>query len=69
LLTSIGTIFGISGALLIALNIDMMLLAYSLFLLSVIIWGHFAISTNNQQLLIMNAVYGIINLIGIYNFL
>ncbi len=68
LLTNTATTTGIVAASLLALNINMFLVAYVLFLVSSILWAVFALKTNNTQLLIMNVVFSIINTVGVYNF-
>lgn len=69
MVNAFGTIFGISGALMIASDIKMELLGYTLFILSNVIWGLFAYKTSNKELFIMNLVYLIISFIGFYNFI
>jgi len=68
LVTNTATTTGIVAALLLALNINMFLVAYCLFLISSILWAIFALRTSNRQLLIMNVVFTVINAIGTYNF-
>ncbi len=68
LITNIATSTGVVAALLLALNLNMFLVAYVLFLLSSVLWAIFAHRTNNRQLLIMNVVFSVINTIGVYNF-
>jgi ABC-type Mn2+/Zn2+ transport system permease subunit len=67
-ITNIATATGIVAALLLALNLNMFLIAYYLFFLSSFLWAVFAYRTSNRQLLIMNIVFSVINAIGIYNF-
>jgi len=67
-LSTIGTVTGITGALLVALNMNMFVLGYTLFLTSSITWVSYAFMTKQTNLLILNLTFGIINLIGLYNF-
>jgi len=69
LLSTIGLLFGIGGAVLIALNIDMFVIGYILFLISSLAWVWYAISTKQLNLFLLNFVFGIINSIGLYNFI
>jgi len=69
LLTNTATVSGITAATLLALNIDMFLIAYLLFLLSSILWCIYALNIKNNQLFLMNITFTLINAIGVYNFL
>jgi hypothetical protein len=68
LISSIASVTGVIAAILLALNINMFLVAYVLFLISAILWAIYSIRTSNNQLLIMNAIFIVINSIGVYNF-
>jgi len=68
ILKNIALVTGVIGALLLALNIDMFVLAYILFGTSSILWAVFAYKNKNNQLLIMNVIFTIINFIGLYRF-
>jgi len=62
----IGTIFGIIGALIIALNIGYNLLGFVFFIISNIFYIRFGLSIKNYNIVILNLVFFLINLIGIY---
>jgi ribonuclease PH len=68
LILNLATITGIVAALLLALNINQFILAYSLFLTSSIFWVVFSIKDKNHQLLTMNVVFACINIIGLIRF-
>lgn len=68
-LSTIAMITGVIGALLIALNINMFILGYSLFLSSSILWIIYSVRTRQMNLFLMNFVFTIINLIGLINFI
>lgn len=67
-ITNMATGTGIIAALLIALNINQFVLAYVFFLISAVLWSIFSIRDGNKQLLLMNVVFGIINMIGLIRF-
>lgn len=69
IVTNVATVTGVTAALLLALNLDMFFIAYLLFLSSSILWSVFAYNTNNNQLLVMNIIFSVINTIGVYNFI
>lgn len=60
-----GTITGIAGALIIALNIDFNLIGFILFLISSTTWGWVAWNERRNSLLSLQLVFMIINIIGI----
>ena len=64
----IGSVFGIVGAVLVALNIGINALGYLLFLVSSIAWVIFAIKTKNKHLFYMNVVFSAINTIGLLRY-
>ena len=59
---------GVAAALLMALNLNMFTLAYSLFIISSVLWSAFAYRTSNRQLLTMNIIFVIINVNGLIRF-
>jgi len=67
-ITNSATTTGVAAALLMALNLNMFVLAYSLFIVSSVLWAIFAYRTSNRQLLTMNVIFIVINLIGLIRF-
>jgi len=67
-ITNTATVTGVVAALLMALNLNMFILAYSLFIVSSLLWSIFAQRNNNRQLLVMNLVFTLINLVGLIRF-
>ena len=67
-ITNTATVTGIAAALLMALNLNMFVLAYSLFITSSILWSIYAYRNNNRQLLTMNVIFSLINLVGLVRF-
>ena len=67
-ITNSATTTGVAAALLMALNLNMFVLAYSLFIISSVLWAVFAHRTSNRQLLTMNVIFIIINVIGLVRF-
>lgn len=53
------------GAALIALNVDLNLIGFILFLISSASWGTVAWKTNQISLFVLQSVFGVINVIGI----
>jgi len=67
-IANVATVTGVTGALMLALNINMFVLAYALFTTSAVLWSVFAYRDNNRQLLTMNIIFGVINVIGLFRF-
>jgi hypothetical protein len=68
ILSLLGSTFGIVGALLIALNINMIAQGYMVFAMSSLFWVILAYRTSQRQLLTMNVVFIVINVIGLINY-
>jgi len=68
LITNVATVTGVTAALLMALNLNMFFIAYLLFVTSSILWAIYAYRNRNNQLLVMNIIFSIINLIGLIRF-
>ena len=68
LLSWLGSICGIIGALLVATATNMTL-GYELFLVSSISWTVVGYSAKSYSLLSMNIVFTIINMIGLYTYI
>ena len=66
--TNTATTTGVAAALLMALNLNMFILAYSLFIASSLLWAIYAYRQNNRQLLIMNVIFSLINVVGLIRF-
>jgi hypothetical protein len=67
-ITNTATVTGVAAALLMALNLNMFVLAYVLFIISSVLWSIFAIRNSNRQLLAMNIIFTLINLVGLIRF-
>jgi hypothetical protein len=67
-ITNTATVTGVAAALLMALNLNMFVLAYVLFIISSVLWALFAIRNSNRQLLAMNVIFTLINLVGLMRF-
>jgi hypothetical protein len=68
ILSASGSTLGITGAIMIALNIGLFFLGYILFFISALVWVVYAYRTEQSSLLRMNVVFAVINAVGIYNF-
>jgi len=67
-ITNSATTTGVTAAMLMALNLDLFMLCYTLFITSSILWSIYAYNNDNRQLLIMNVVFSLINLVGLVRF-
>lgn len=67
-LSWLGSLTGIIGALLIA-TATSMIIGYIFFIISSSSWLIVSYLTNNNSLLVMNIVFTIINMIGLYTYL
>lgn len=65
----LGSIAGIGGAILLALNIPASGYGYLLFLMSSIALSAWAYRTGASHALVMQAVFSVINTVGVYNWL
>jgi nicotinamide riboside transporter PnuC len=63
----LGTITGITGALLVALNIDEVFTGYLFFMASAISWVIQGTKNNDKSLVLLNAVFVCVNALGLYN--
>ncbi|MEO1916905.1 hypothetical protein [Candidatus Thioglobus sp.] len=63
----LGTITGITGALLVALNIDEVFTGYLFFMASAISWAIQGTKNNDKSLVLLNAVFVCVNALGLYN--
>ena len=63
----LGTITGITGALLVALNIDKVFVGYLFFMASAISWVIQGAKNNDKSLVLLNAVFVCVNALGLYN--
>ena len=67
-ITNTATVTGVMAAILMALNLNQFVLAYSLFITSSVLWSIYAYRNNNRQLLIMNIIFSLINVICLVRF-
>ncbi|MBF0098234.1 MAG: nicotinamide mononucleotide transporter [Magnetococcales bacterium] len=65
----IGTVTGVAGALLVAMNIPQSGYGFLLFLLSSVSWFIAAYRMHEISLMILQAVFTVINLIGVWRWL
>lgn len=63
-----GSAYGITGALCVATHFDLVL-GYVFFLLSSLSWIWVGYLQRNLALFLMNFVFGIINIIGLYTYM
>ena len=65
----IGTGAGVMGAVMIALNISISGYGFVLFLVSSLLWGAAGLAQRDDSLVILQATFTVINLIGIYRWI
>ena len=64
-----GTLAGIGGAILIALNMDVSGYGFLLFLASSLLWCAAGVVQRDDSLILLQGTFVIINIIGIYRWL
>jgi len=64
-----GTLFGVSGAVLVALNLPVSGWGFVLFLVSSVSWTVAGVMMRERSLIVLNVVFTIINMLGIYRWL
>jgi hypothetical protein len=62
----IGTGAGVSGAILIALNLGIVMYGFALFLLSSLLWGSVALVQREPSLAVLQGAFTAINLLGLW---
>ena len=62
----IGTGAGVSGAIMIALNLGIVVYGFALFLLSSLLWGSIALVQREPSLAVLQGAFTVINLLGIW---
>ena len=65
----IGTATGVAGAIIIATNLGVVALGFALFLVSSILWSAVGWVQREASLLVLQATFTVINVIGIYRWL
>ncbi len=65
----IGTAAGISGAILIALNLGAVAHGFVLFLVSSVLWGAAALIQREPSLLVLQSTFTVINVLGIWRWI
>jgi hypothetical protein len=62
----IGTGAGVSGAILIALNLGLVIYGFGLFLISSLLWSAVGFAMREPSLLFLQTTFTVINLIGLW---
>lgn len=65
---NIATLTSIIGSILIATNINLNKIGFIFFLIGTIFWVVYGIKSKNKQIIIMNSVYFIINIVGLFRY-
>lgn len=65
----IGTLSGIAGAILVALNMEVSGYGFLLFLASSLLWCAAGVAQRDDSLILLQATFVVINIIGIYRWL
>jgi len=62
----IGTATGVTGAILIALNMDVVVYGFTLFLLSSLLWAWVGWMHRETSLVVLQSAFTIINVVGLF---
>lgn len=62
----VGTVAGVSGALMIAFNLGIVAHGFALFLVSSLLWGAVGLAMREPTLVLLQATFTVINLIGLW---
>jgi hypothetical protein len=62
-----GTVTGISGGLLIAFNFEHSKFGYIFFMFSAVSWIIQGVENNDRSLILLNAVFVFVNMLGLYH--
>lgn len=65
----IGTATGVTGAVVIALNLGMVVFGFGLFLISSILWTVAGWRQREASLVVLQGTFTVINLVGIYRWI
>lgn len=65
----LGATTGILGSVLIALNMNMEVMGFALYLISDGAWIYVGAKKKMTELLVMSSIFGIIGLVGIFNWM
>lgn len=65
----LGTLSGIAGAILVALNMEVSGYGFLLFLASSLLWCAAGVVQRDDSLILLQATFVVINIIGIYRWL
>ena len=62
----VGTATGVTGAILIALNMDVVVYGFTLFLLSSLLWAWVGWMHRETSLVVLQSAFTIINVVGLF---
>lgn len=65
----IGTAAGVSGAILVALNLGLVAYGFGLFLISSLLWSVVGWLQREMSLVVLQGTFTVINIVGIYRWL
>jgi nicotinamide riboside transporter PnuC len=65
----IGTAAGVSGAILVALNLGLVVYGFGLFLISSLLWSVVGWFRREMSLVVLQGTFTVINIVGIYRWL
>ena len=65
----VGTAAGVSGAIMVALNLGLVVPGFWLFLISSVLWTVIGWVQREMSLLVLQGTFTIINIVGIYRWL
>ena len=62
----VGTVTGVAGAVLIALNLDVVAYGFGLFLISSVLWAWVGWMHREASLMVLQSAFTVINMLGIF---
>ena len=65
----VGTVTGVTGAVLIALNIGAVAAGFALFLISSLLWSAVGLIHREPSLVVLQGAFTVINMLGIYRWM
>jgi nicotinamide riboside transporter PnuC len=62
----LGTVCGVAGAIMIALNLGVVAYGFALFLVSSLLWGTVALIQREPSLVVLQSVFTVVDVLGLW---
>ena len=62
----LGTVCGIAGAIMIALNLGVVACGFALFLVSSVLWGVVGLIQREPHLVVLQSAFTVVNVLGVW---